>query len=70
MKGTRESPSLIAVKISPAVNSDLVVLTVPENELPEAFSRSADVGSFLDHLRLLAARTDGIAVYDQTALHV
>jgi len=70
MERTRESPSLIAVNILPAVNSDLVVRSVAENELPETFTRTADVGGFLDHLRLFASRTDGISVYDKTALHV
>jgi len=46
MKGARESPSLIASKTLPTVNSDLVVHSVAENELLEAFSRPANVGSF------------------------
>ena len=63
-------PFLIAVRNLPTVNSDLVVRSVPENELLEAFSRSADVGSFFQHLRLLATRADGVSVYNQTARHV
>jgi len=46
MKGARESPSLISGKTLPTVNSDLVVHSVSENELLEAFSRPADEGSF------------------------
>jgi len=54
----------------PTVNTDLVVLTVPENELPEAFSRTADMGGFFQHLRFFASRTDGVTVYDEAALYI
>jgi len=66
----RESPSLINARTLPAVNSDLVVRSVPQNELPETFTRTADVGSFFQHLRPLAMRADGVSVYDEAALHV
>jgi len=46
MKGARESPSLISAEILPTVNSDLVVRSVPQNELLETLSCPADELSF------------------------
>ena len=66
----RESPSLIVVKILPTANTDLVVRSVSENKLPEAFTRPANVGGFFEQLRLLATRADGVSVYDQASCHI
>ena len=70
MEVARESPSLIDVRTLPAVKSNLVVRSVPQNELTETFTRTADVGGFFQHLRSLASWADGISVYDEAALHV